>query len=145
MTNVARAGGRQAWRQSDDALEDAAKGGLHGSGPAKGVIELSARTKSSKLVQNYNGKGGVDFIFDHKTGRFAMGKHAQGHDGLADALRVGNRESSMVGGRLLRQEGKLVTNEWSGHYGHLWTDKIRTQFSAFMKNQGVDISGHTKW
>ena len=49
-------------------------------------------------------------------------------------------DSSTVGGMISRQDGKLVTNENSGHYGQNWTDAIRKQFVEFMKKHGVDVN-----
>ena len=109
-----------------------------GSGPAKGFLEVSSNFKSSKAVQNLTNSIPIDFIFDPKSQRFIMGKNSLGHDGIRMAGGIGHKD--IVGGSIWRQNGKLMTDQSSGHYGTNWTASIREQFTTFMKQNGVDIS-----
>ncbi|MFG3505586.1 polymorphic toxin type 43 domain-containing protein [Streptomyces sp. NPDC047821] len=116
---------------------------INGSGPAKGVLEVSDRVKSVRAVTNFSPKGERDFIFDPTTGRFATGadQGVGGHDFLGSA--VGADKSTMVGGRLRRgPNGELQTNQWSGHYGMNWNDSARKAFQDFMSQRGITVS-HT--
>ncbi|WP_440581368.1 polymorphic toxin type 43 domain-containing protein [Streptomyces sp. PT19] len=114
---------------------------IAGSGPAKGVLEVSDRVKSVGAVKNFSPKGERDFIFDPTTGRFATGvdQGVGGHDFLGSA--VGADKSTMVGGRLRRgPNGELQTNQWSGHYGMNWNDSARKAFQDFMGQHGITVS-----
>ncbi|MFI5868035.1 polymorphic toxin type 43 domain-containing protein [Streptomyces sp. NPDC051546] len=114
-----------------------------GSGPTKGIIEVSDRVKSVGAIKNFNPKEPRDFVFDPATGRFATGANQGmgGHDFLGDA--IGANKSSMVGGRIRQgPNGGLETNEWSGHYGMNWNDSNRKAFETFMSQHGVTVS-HT--
>ncbi|WP_079052314.1 polymorphic toxin type 43 domain-containing protein [Streptomyces regalis] len=116
---------------------------IDGSGPVKGVLEVSDRVKSVGAVRNFSPKGERDFIFDPTTGRFATGadQGVGGHDFLGSA--VGADKSTMVGGRLRRgPNGELQTNQWSGHYGMNWNDSARKAFQDFMGQHGITVS-HT--
>jgi hypothetical protein len=109
-----------------------------GSGP-RGMVELSLGVKSSSYVRNFPGHKPVDFIFDPLKQVFRMGNHAYGHPGLARG------SESIVGGTIWRQAGQLVTNEHSGHYGHLWTPEVRAQFVEFMQSFGVAVTHSNTW
>ena len=61
-----------------------------------------------------------------------------GHDAIPGV------SSNAPGGRIRFDNGGLITDEWSGHYGHLWTPDIRKKFVDFMKQHGVDIY-HIPW
>ncbi|GHI82543.1 polymorphic toxin type 43 domain-containing protein [Streptomyces spororaveus] len=116
---------------------------IDGSGPARGVLEVSDRVKSVGAVKNFNPKGERDFVFDPTTGRFATGadQGVGGHDFLGSA--IGADKSTMVGGRLRRgPDGELQTNQWSGHYGMNWDDSARKAFQDFMGQHGITVS-HT--
>ena len=56
----------------------------------------------------------------------------------------GDSREGARGGRIRFKAGQLITDEWSGHYGRLWTPEIRSKFTAFMKNHGVTII-HEAW
>jgi hypothetical protein len=112
---------------------------MDGSGPKPGFLEVSSRVKSTKAVQNFRGKRPVDFRYDPDNGRFVMGNHPLGHGGIP-----GGFPDSAPGGRIRFENGELITDEWSGHYGHLWTPEIRAKFVDFMKQNGVDIT-HFPW
>ncbi len=85
------------------------------------------------------GRRPVAFRYDPDSNRFVMGNTPLGHAGIP-----GGFSSSAPGGRIRFENGGLITDEWSGHYGHLWTPKTRNQFVDFMKRSGVDIT-HTPW
>lgn len=72
-----------------------------------------------------------------------MGNGPFGHDSILEAAGISPSENT-VGGTIWRENGNLMTNEWSGHYGQNWTLEIRTQFQTFMQQQGVDIT-HIPW
>jgi filamentous hemagglutinin len=114
-----------------------------GSGPAKGFLEVSDSYTSSKAVQNFSAATAKDFIYDPKSGRFIMGKSPLGHDGILQAGRIGGSDS-ILGGRIYRKNGVLVTDEWSGHYGMNWTEAARKDFMTFMQKHGVEVK-HTPW
>jgi RHS repeat-associated protein len=116
---------------------------VRGTGPAAGFLEVSDAYPSSKAVQNFGSADFVDFIFDPKSQRFIMGKGPHGHDSILQAGQI-VRHEHIVGGRIARRGGRLVTDEWSGHYGENWTPQIRAQFLEFMKAHGVDIL-HSPW
>jgi hypothetical protein len=52
----------------------------------------------------------------------------------------GISHKDIVGGSIWRQDGKLMTDQSSGHYGTNWTPELREQFVKFMKQNGVDVS-----
>jgi RHS repeat-associated protein len=116
---------------------------IAGSGPASGYLEVSDAYASSKAVQNFSSSTPKDFIFDPNSGRFVMGRGPFGHDSILEAARITPSEST-VGGTIWRENGNLMTNEWSGHYGQNWTPEIRAQYLNFMQEQGVDIT-HIPW
>ncbi|MFD4833225.1 polymorphic toxin type 43 domain-containing protein [Streptomyces uncialis] len=116
---------------------------LKGSGPSKGVLEVSSRVKSVGAMRNFSPKEDRDFVFDPTTGRFATGadQGVGGHDFLGSAIEAD--KSAMVGGRLRRGAGgQLQTNEWSGHYGMNWNDTTRKQFQDFMSQYDLPVQ-HT--
>jgi RHS repeat-associated protein len=110
---------------------------IFGSGPKSGFIEVSSDMKSPNAVNNFSGKKPVDFIFDSQSERYIQGNNPFGHDGILNAGKI-TPNSSTVGGTIFRQNGVLITNEHSGHYGVNWTDAIRAKFNEFMKTQGVN-------
>lgn len=116
-----------------------------GSGPARGFIEVSESYSSVNAVKNFQGKG-TDFIFDTQTGRFVMGNNPSGHTGIAQVMGVAEaQQGRLVGGTIYRQNGVLMTNEHSGHFGHLWNDANRAQFQQFMNNSGVGSTHSATW
>jgi hypothetical protein len=117
---------------------------LHGSGPKPGFLEVSDRVKSTKAVQNFRGKTPVDFLYDPEAGQFVMGRNPLGHEGIPLGGMGGKPGRPLVGGRIRFENGKLITDEWSGHYGQNWTPKYRANFVDFMKQRGIDIN-HTPW
>ena len=112
---------------------------IAGSGPKSGFLEISENTKSANAVKHFQGKKPVDFRYDPESGRFVMGNNPLGHSGMP-----GFPESA-PGGRIRLENGKLVTDEHSGHFGELWTPKIREQFVDFMKKHGVTITHTIMW
>ncbi|WP_437649290.1 SpvB/TcaC N-terminal domain-containing protein [Sorangium sp. So ce362] len=126
---------------------DAERGHARGSGPAAGFFEVSDAYRSSKAVQNFGAATPMDFIFDAKNGRFIMSteKRLHGHDAILHAAGI-SPHPGIFGGRISRQAGGLVTDEWSGHYGEGWRQnpEIRQQFVDFMSKHGVQVT-HTPW
>ena len=113
-----------------------------GSGPAPGIIEISAGVKSTKAIENLNPKRPMDFVFDPVNKRLVVGSRRSiphGHDGIMDAASRGIRNPNSVGGRIGRRDGILYTDEWSGHYGDRWDDTLRQQFESFKQEFGLDI------
>ncbi|WP_189765810.1 polymorphic toxin type 43 domain-containing protein [Streptomyces xanthochromogenes] len=111
---------------------------ISGSGTAKGILEVSDRVKSTAAMRNFKPGEARDFVYDPLTERFATGaKQPMGHDQLGWAIQSDKTE--MVGGRLrIGSDGKLETNEWSGHYGMNWNEANRKSFDNFMKRFGID-------
>jgi hypothetical protein len=101
-------------------------------------LEVSKKVKSTKAIQNFKGKNAVDFRYDPDSCRFVMGNNALGHEGIPGF------PSSAPGGRIRFENGRLITDEWSGHFGNLWTPELRTKFVNFMKENGVNIT-HIPW
>jgi len=114
-----------------------------GSGPARGFLEVSDAYSSSRAVQNFASPRPADFIFDSRSQRFIMGNNPLGHTGILRAGGIAESEA-IVGGRIVRQDGGLMTSEWSGHFGPNWTPEIRQRFQSFMQQRGVNIN-HTPW
>jgi hypothetical protein len=115
-----------------------------GSGPARGVLEVSDRYSSTAAVRNFNPSGAREFVFDPINNRFATGNsHGLRHFGLARAL--GANEDTVVGGMLTRGPNReFFTDEVSGHYGLNWTPEVREQFVRFMRGFDFDVQ-HTAW
>lgn len=115
----------------------------NGSGPTNGFLEVSDLYVSSKAIQNFNSPRPTDFIFDLESRRFVMGRNEFGHDGILNASNM-RPSDNVVGGFIWREDGVLVTDEFSGHYGMNWTPEIRSQYQSFMLNQGVAVA-HRPW
>jgi hypothetical protein len=91
----------------------------------------------------------VNFVFDHQRNIIALCYSRKecrtGHDGIATKIGApssitseSERDRAIVGGRIKFENETFVTSEWSGHYGHLWTDFIRHQFIRLL-NQLTNI------
>ncbi|KAA9163969.1 type IV secretion protein Rhs [Amycolatopsis acidicola] len=127
-------------------------GELNGSGPVPGVIEVSGRVKSVKAFQNYapSGKNMIEYVFDPVRNIFAVGGplsyldiDGSPHQRLARS--IGADETRVLGGMFSRgSDGRVNTNEYSGHYGDRWTPDLRRQFTDFMGRYGIDIA-HEAW
>jgi RHS repeat-associated protein len=128
---------------------------LQGSGPVKGVLEVSDNVKSVKAFNNYNPKerpnvgmpkGTTEFVFDHSNNRFATG-NAKGsgspHQKLGQA--IGAQPKNLVGGTMSQTSTVISTDEYSGHYGANWTPDIRQQFQSYMENKTGKTVDHTAW
>lgn len=120
-----------------------------GSGPVPGTIGVNSESNSVKALQNYNPKGGIEYVFDSKTNTFVVGKPKSGlfkgspHQQLAQS--IGAERSTVVGGTFSRgPNGEIFTTENSGHFGQNWTPEIRQQFQDTMKNYSVPVQ-HTDW
>jgi Bacterial toxin 43 len=135
-----RVGGVRRQSSASIWLSRAAK--VAGSGPAPGVLEVSGRMASSAAVRNFSGKRAVEFVYDPAVGRFAMGRARMGsgspHQQLARSIDAD--EAGVVGGMIRRDpSGRLVTNEFSGHFHQNWTPALRDQFQQFMRRYDVDV------
>lgn len=118
---------------------------LHGSGPARGVIEVSSGVKSTAAFRNLNPSTARNFIFDPASERFLVGEASKGSGHWGLARTIGANENLVVGGELMRGSGgRYLTNELSGHYGPNWTPAVRQRFNEFMKRFGFAVE-HTPW
>jgi hypothetical protein len=125
--------------------------GKGGSGPAPGVIGITDSTSVNALRNYYPKGGGVEFVYDPTTNRFAAGSPTKGlfdgspHEQLARSIgSFGN--SSLVGGTFQRgSNGEFFTTENSGHYGTNWNDAVRGQFQQWLSNRlGLSVN-HENW
>ena len=126
---------------------------LNGSGPVPGVIEVSSRVQSTRVLQHYYpGRGGrIEFVFDPATNTFAVGKPAahlnmtgSPHVNLASSINAD--QSKVLGGTFARGPGgEIRTDEFSGHFGHRWNEAYRKQFVEFMESlTGLSVT-HSPW
>ncbi|MCZ7648880.1 MAG: polymorphic toxin type 43 domain-containing protein [Planctomycetota bacterium] len=127
--------------QSINELEEAAaKVGSKGSGPARGVIEVSRNSKSYAAFRNYSPKqGGIEFVFDPSAERFLVGKPKDfvpafsNHQKLAYFL--DGDGSNVVGGMFRRgEDGSIILNQHSGHYWRNWTPEKERKLKAFLED-----------
>jgi hypothetical protein len=66
------------------------------------------------------------------------------HDTIIQALQIDPVEA--IGGRITRHQGRIVTTEWSGHYGdHRWTPAVREQCHALLTNLFNESVTHLPW
>ena len=120
---------------------------LHGVGPSKGIIEISPRTKSTRVFQQniMQTSGSREFIFDSETNTFLLATKPNvrrgalsPHEVLADS--IGKKISSkVVGGTLTSRNGIIQTGEFSGHFGENWTTRIRMKFKQFLESKNIKI------
>lgn len=125
---------------------------LRGSGPVPGVIEVSARARSTRILQNYYPRdGGIEFVFDPQTSTFVVGRPhvstgltGSPHERLVRS--IGANESNVVGGIFRRgANGEVLTDEGSGHYGRHWNNETRARFVQFLEEHtGLRVS-HSAW
>ena len=114
-----------------------------GSGPTPGVLGLEPGSTSSKAINNYFPKNGeIEYVFDHKKNIFAVGKPTanlggSGHEQLAKSI---NADPDSVAGGIFRRtpDGKIATDEQSGHFWKNWTPEKRKQFENAMKSHDLD-------
>ena len=129
-------------RASVLAAED---GLMAGSGPGRGVLEVSSQVRSTAAVRSFNPASAREFVFDPANERFVVGQSEKGFGHYGLAQEIGADENTVVGGMLSRgPNGEFFTDEMSGHYGINWTDEVRQQFVDFMRSYGFDIQ-HTMW
>jgi len=114
---------------------------LPGSGPAPGVLEVSARRPSVGAIQNYNPGNGVEFVFDPKAERFVVGSPNGGLPPLTSPHQylsglIGADNSTVVGGIFQRgSNGEMLLNDFSGHYWQNWTPQIKQQVVDFLQQK----------
>ena len=128
----------------------------------EGLVVFSSKSDISKLkgATNIPTKGSHDemeFIFDTEQNIMIIGrrKDSRGleledggfseHEQLADIIedvdlgRHWRQKTDIVGGRIqVDSNGKLYTDERSGHFWRNWTPENRKQFVDFLKENGID-------
>ena len=122
-------------------------GRFKGSGPAKGVIEVSGRYSSTKAFKGFvpSRGNGNSYLFDPVSNRLVTSKGGP-HVVLHMKSKLANPRP--VGGNVTKRQGEsgyvFQFDESSGHYGSNWTDPIRAQFKDFLNQHGIDAE-HTAW
>jgi len=122
-----------------------------GSGPASGILEVSAETKSVEAFKNYSPPNPIEFVYDYNANKFLVGKPNQtgifGGSPHQKLVRAGNLNgNTTVGGMFRRGEnGEIITNEFSGHYGENWTPQITEAFKNFMESTTGQKVDHKPW
>jgi hypothetical protein len=143
-------------------LDDAVRGirvstnAAHGSGPVHGVLTIGPKSRSSGAIRRYDprpnpdygGQRTVEFVYDPTTRQFAVGRAPAGpgspHQRLARV--VGADEEAVLGGTFRRgNDGRVMTDEFSGHYGSRWTDHTREDFIRFLEDATGQIIEHMPW
>ncbi|WMJ75654.1 polymorphic toxin type 43 domain-containing protein [Cytophagaceae bacterium ABcell3] len=119
-----------------------------GSGPVAGVLEVSPQVKSVAQFKNYNPSKAIEFVFDPHTNTFVVGSPKapvaglSPHQNLAKSIGANNQ---VVGGLFKRgSDGRIITNEASGHFYRNWTPEVRKQFQQFLENQTGQSVVHTQ-
>ncbi|SDF80877.1 toxin 43 [Lentzea fradiae] len=83
----------------------------------------------------------TECVFEPRAGKFLAGDRERipnglsPHEQLAEAM--GADKTTVLGGTLFREKGRLVFTENSGHYGHRWTNATRQQFQEFLNGYGI--------
>jgi hypothetical protein len=140
--------GRAMLGAADDAL---GWPGVGGAGPAAGTIGITDATSTAALRNYYPRGGGIEFVYDPTNSLFVTGAPRAGlftgspHEQLARS--IGSFDNPrLVGGTLQRgPAGEFFTTENSGHYGHRWTDDVRSQFSDWLGGRvGLPVQ-HESW
>ncbi len=131
------------------------RGLIHGTGGAPGIFEIGSRAKSDKAFRALLDRKGlegraVEFVYLPDEGILAINKRIDyrragprfpGSDGSPHStIRSTLPESkTVVGGNIRPRDGKLYTDELSGHYGENWTPEIQVKFAQFMKEHGFEV------
>ena len=138
------------------------------SGPAPGVLEVSNLKRSTEAFRRYTPSGrhslrghrgargkerikDIEFVFDPLAQRFAVGRHKRGLPGATSphqhlARLINANEEVVVGGHFKRGEnGEIMLNENSGHYGRQWTTEVRKQIKEFLENRTNQKVIHEIW
>ncbi|MCW7537066.1 polymorphic toxin type 43 domain-containing protein [Aquabacterium sp. A7-Y] len=126
--------------------------GRGGAGPVPGTIGITDST-SVKALQNYYPKGGgVEFVYDPTTSRFATGRpevslfDGSPHEQLAQSIGSARNSSEVVGGTFERgPRGEFFTTENSGHYGQNWNNDVRAQFQRWLSERVQRPVVHESW
>ncbi len=109
----------------------------HGSGPIRGSFGVNASSKSTRGLQSFFPRRGVEYIFDPDTSTLVVSTGRWTHSPLANA--IGADRSRVVGGFFFRhRDGTMITNEYSGHFWKNWTPQTRQQFQNTMSKHGFD-------
>ncbi|WP_052681815.1 polymorphic toxin-type HINT domain-containing protein [Saccharothrix sp. ST-888] len=114
---------------------------VHNSGC--GDVALGRGVKSGDALSSFTSpKPETEFVFDSDAGKFLAGDRERipgglsPHEQLAESM--GADKSTVLGGTVFRDNGRLVFTENSGHYGHRWTDATRQQFQEFLNGHGIE-------
>lgn len=126
--------------------------GRGGAGPVSGTIGITDSTSVRALQEYYPKGGGVEFVYDPTTNRFAAGRPASGlfdgspHEQLAQAIGSNRYSSEVVGGTFQRgPNGEFFTTENSGHFGNNWNNDVRAQFQQWLSNRVQRPVVHESW
>ncbi len=139
-----------------------------GAGPAPGVLEISDLKQSSNAFRRYAPSGkhalrghrhlraparikNIEYVFDPLAKRFAVGRNKSGlpgglspHQHLAQLINAD--EELVVGGHFARGEnGEILLDENSGHYGRRWTPEVREQIVTFLRERTGQKVIHESW
>ena len=123
----------------------------NGSGPVSGTLGINSNSTSNRAISNYYPRGGAtEFVFDAKTNTFVVGRPKSNqfigspHERLAASIGA-DMSSTTVGGIFSRDaNGRILTNEFSGHFGRNWNSAIRRQFTHIMNSYGLNVI-HALW
>lgn len=125
--------------------------GRGGAGPVPDTIGITDTTSVAALRNYYPKGGGVEFVYDPVTNKFATGKVSKGlfdgspHEQLVQSI-GSPRGSVEVGGTLQRGPmGEFLTTESSGHYGGNWNYQTRAQFQQWLSNRVGTMVNHQTW
>ena len=124
---------------------------LHGAGNGPSIFEIGSRARSPAVVRRALSDGTTrEFVYLPNEGIFAINKRLDyrrrgpqfpGSDGSPHStIRSTLPEADVVvGGTIRTRNGKLLSDEMSGHYGRNWTEEIRRRFREFMNEQGIEV------
>jgi len=128
---------------------------IHGAGNGPGIFEIGARARSTVVLRKQLADGKTrEFVFLPNEGIFAINKQLDyrrtgprfpGSDGSPHSTIRSTLPKSdvVVGGTIRTRNGKLLSDEMSGHYGRNWTDELRRRFQEFMNEQGIEVEHAT--
>jgi len=112
-----------------------------GLGPY-GSIEISPWVKPVDWEKHLKDGISVDFIYDpDMNSAYFARRNVQGHCDLANIVSSKNP----YGGSIKLVNGKLRTNEASGHYGFKWCDAVRFDFIKTMALKCSQEHIHEPW
>lgn len=101
---------------------------------------LEVTKANAKLVKNLPCNKRIEFIFDGD--RLLIGRMK--HPVLVREGKVATRADAIYGGTIRNNNGVLLTDELSGHYGTNWNNAARSKFAEFLKELGITAT-HTPY